>query len=238
VTHAPAVRVLSLVLHLAVGLVLFAGCTDDTDPPWQLDHDRIIAVRATPPRVAPGERAVIDGLVGAKGAPVAEGPADALTVTSPAALAGALTRDGARWIVTAPGEADLAAARAGLGLAAGAPVPLALEASYGSLRATKTVWLGASAANPAMVDIDIDHAGMPTAPIAITALRDVPMAIALDDVRYDITWLSSCGTMHDFDLPSAYLRIEADDPRSGQLVLVVRDDGGGVNWRIWDIAAP
>ncbi|HSR95739.1 MAG TPA: hypothetical protein VLM79_01660, partial [Kofleriaceae bacterium] len=50
-------------------VVAVAACTDDLDPPWQLDHDRIIAVRATPPQIAAGDRAVVDALVGTKGAP-------------------------------------------------------------------------------------------------------------------------------------------------------------------------
>jgi hypothetical protein len=219
----------------AIILFALAACTDDTDPPWQLDHDRIIAVRATPPHVSAGGDAVIDDLIGAKGAPVAEQAADAITVVSPPSLAGAVHRDDG-WHVTAPDEAGLDAARAELQLAAGAAVPLVIEVHHGGLRATKTVWLGGTAANPEMVDIDIDRAGDPSA-ITVAALRDVPLAIALDDASYDVTWLSSCGTMHDFDLPTAYLRVEVDDPQAGQLALVVRDAAGGVNWRIWPIAA-
>lgn len=219
----------------ALALLALAACTDDTDPPWQLDHDRIIAVRATPPRLAAGGSAVIDDLIGAKGAPVSEQPADAITVLSPASLASAVTRDD-RWRVIAPDEPTLAAARAELQLAADAAVPLVIEVQHGALRATKTVWLGGFGANPAMVDIDINGSGDPSS-ITVAALRDVPLAIALDDASYDVTWLASCGTMHDFDLPTAYLRVEADDPQSGQLALVVRDATGGVNWRIWPISA-
>jgi hypothetical protein len=225
----PAPRVLALAA-LALG-----ACTDDTDPPWQLDHDRIIAVRATPPRIPAGGSAEIDDLIGAKGAPVAERAADAITVVSPASLAAAIRHED-RWRVVAPDEVGLAAARAELQLAASAAVPLVIEVQHGALRATKTVWLGGTGANPAMVDIDIDGAGDPAA-VTVPALRDVPLAIALDDAAYDVTWLASCGTMHDFDLPSAYLRVEADDPQSGQLALVVRDATGGVNWRIWPISA-
>ncbi|HET7505401.1 MAG TPA: hypothetical protein VFK02_30485 [Kofleriaceae bacterium] len=211
-------------------LALFAaGCTDDTDPPWQLDHDRIIAVRATPPRIAAGERALIDALIGHKGAPVAEQSPDEAAVVSPASLVGALGRDASGWVVTAPDADALAAARVELGLPADAPVPLELGVAYadGALRATKIVWLGAAAANPAMTDIEIDHAPATDAELAITAQADIALSIPLPDERYDVTWLSSCGTMHDFDLPTARLRVEPDDRAAGQLALVVRDADGG-----------
>jgi hypothetical protein len=225
------------IAHLALCLSCLAACTDDTDPPWQLDHDRIIAVRATPPRIAAGDQAVIDTLVGFHGAPVAERSPDTATVDSPASLATAITRDADRWIVTAPSAEQLEAVRNELGLAAGALVPLKIRVGDAGdgLFATKTVWLGGDAANPVMTDITVDRADPGDAEIVIAPLVKVPLAIGLDDLHHDVTWLSSCGTMHDFDLPSAYLRVEADDPTDGQLVLVVRDDDGGVNWRIWPI---
>jgi hypothetical protein len=220
-------------------VVLVAACTDDLDPPWQLDHDRIIAVRATPPQIAAGERAVVDALVGFKGAPVAELSPDDAAVVSPASLAGALARDADRWVITAPSAGELDAARTALGLPPTAPVPLEIRVRHagGALAATKTVRLGGAAANPTMTDVQIDRASPGTAPVVVAPLLDVPLAIPLDDTIYDVTWLSSCGTMHDFDLPTAHLRVEADDPHAGQLVLVVRDAFGGVNWRVWPIEA-
>jgi hypothetical protein len=226
---------------LGLGLVALAGlagCVDDTVPPWQLDHDRIIAVRATPPRIAAGEQAVIDGLIGFHGAPVAEQPPEDATVLDPAGFAPALRHDGARWVVTAPSADQLAAARTALGLAAEALVPLQLEVGYaGGLRATKTVWLGGAAANPAMTDVQIDRVAATAAALVVAPLRDVPLSIALDDASYDVTWLSSCGTMHDFDLPAAFLRVEAGDATTGQLALVVRDSAGGVSWQVWPVTA-
>ena len=216
------------------------GCSDDTDPPWQLDHDRIIAVRATPPRIAAGEQAVLDALIGAKGAPVAERMPDDATVVAPASLAVAMTHDAARWVVTAPSSETLSAVRDELGLAPDALVPLEIRVTYagGALVATKTVWLGGAAANPTMTGVEIDHASATAAELVVVAPRqDIPLSIGLDDTHYDVTWLSSCGTMHDFDLPNAYLRVEPDDVTSGQLALVVRDSAGGVTWQVWPIQA-
>jgi len=226
---------------LAAIAAMAVGCTGDVDPPWQLDHERIIAVRATPPRIASGDRAVLDALLGFKGAPVAEEAPDTAAVVSPASLAGAVARDGERWIVTAPDEAALVAARSSLGLAAGAPVPLVVRVSYaaGALVATKTVWLGARGADPTMPDVMIDgaSAAATAAELVVAPLVDIPLSVPLDDVSYDVTWLSSCGTMHDFDLPAAYLHFDADDPTEGQLAVVIRDATGGVAWRVWPIRA-
>ena len=222
------------ILALAVAA---SACTGDTDPPWQLDHDRIVAVRATPPRIAAGELARVDGLVARKAAPVVEQSPDRVTVASPASLVGAVSSSDSGWTIAAPDADQLAAVRAELGLAAGALIPLELRVGFagGALIATKTVWLGGEGANPAMSDVAIDRTTAGAAEIVVDPGVDVPLSIGVDDATYDVTWLSSCGTMHDFDLPSAYLRVESDDPTSGQLALVLRDATGGVSWRIWPI---
>ena len=49
--------------------------------------------------------------------------------------------------------------------------------------------------------------------------------------------VSSCGTMHGFDLPAAYLRVETTGPQTGELGVVLRDASGGVAWKIWPIQA-
>jgi hypothetical protein len=43
------------------------------------------------------------------------------------------------------------------------------------------------------------------------------------DATYNINWLTSCGTMHDFDLAMAHRRVEPEDPHAGTLAIVVRD---------------
>ena len=223
-------------------VVALAGCTDDTDPAWQLSHDRIIAIRATPPHVAPGGQSVIDGLTGTHGAPVSVGPPETVTVISPASWASAVAKTADGWVVIAPGDDALASMRGQLQLSATAPVPLVIEAAYrgGTLRATKTVLLGGAASdNPSFPAITIQGAPAPAegSQIVIPALTDVPLAVDLSDVDFDINWLTSCGTMHDFDLPAGYVHIKADDPHAGQLVLVVRDSNDGVAWRIWPMQA-
>lgn len=231
---------------LAMLAIVLGGCVDDVDPPWQLDHDRIIAVRSSPPRIVAGATAELDALIGKLGAPPSEERPAAAMVVTPASLAPALANDAGRWIVTAPDEAGLAAARLELGLEAGAPVPLVVGVAFPAatwpsegvvdgLAATKTVWLGEAAENPVLDSALVDGAA-PGAEIVIDAEAETRISVAFDD-RDDINWLTSCGTMHDFDLPEAYLTVEEEDPTEGHLALVVRTETGGVAWRVWPMRA-
>ncbi len=222
-------------------IAALGACTGDLDPPWQLDHDRIIAVRATPPGIAPGERSTVDALLGKKADKTSVAAPELAIVTSPASLSDVLTFEAGNWVVTAPSEDRLAAARAELHLEAGATVPLLVGVSYAgqTLVATKRIDLGRSAANPSLTSMHMMIDGSPAGPseIVVEPLVKVPLSIDADDEHYDVTWLTSCGTMHDFDLPNAYLKVEEDDPTEGELAVVLRDDAAGVAWQTWPIHA-
>ncbi len=211
-------------------LVAVAGCATDIDPEWQLDHERIIAVRATPPHVPSGATSQLDLLVGHKGAPTEVKAPDAATVISPHSLAGAL--QGAT--ITAPGEDQLAAARAELGLMPGETVPLQIGVLSGNLAATKTVWLGDAADNPPLASLAIGGQ-VPPYEIAVPPDTDVRLFVDADDKVDTVNWLTSCGTMHDFDLHSAYIHVLPKDPQMGELAVVLRDPIGGVSWQVWPI---
>jgi hypothetical protein len=218
-------------------LVLLAACGGDIDPQWQLSHNRIIAVRATPPHLAnPGDTSVIDALLGFKGAPPDERSPDAIEVISPVALAGTLANVNGTWTVTAP--ADLTAARAELMLGPTDPVPLELGVGFaqGQLAAEKEVVLGDAGENPTLDQLTVNGVA-PVDPITVAPVTDIPLFVNADDTTENVNWLTSCGTMHDFDLHMAYLRVEAPDPQSGELGVVLRDGKGGVAWQFWRIAA-
>jgi len=219
----------------ALLLVVLAACASDVDPPWQLDHDRIIAVRATPPHIPAGATSQLDLFVGHKGAPTSTQAPDATTVVSPTSLADVLAGN----TVTAPSEDRLAAARTELGLMPGSPVPLVVgvAVAQGQLAATKTVWLGDAADNPTLQGLMIDDAPPPTGGIVVPPLTDIHLFVEADDAVDIVNWLSSCGSMHDFDLHTAYLRVEKDDPTMGELAVVLRDAAGGVAWQVWPIQA-
>lgn len=225
----------------AVAVALATGaCAAEVDEPWYLDHDRIVAVRATPPHIASGERSVLDGLVGTKGAPTRVAAPDLAYVVSPESFTDVLAPGPEGWVVTAPDEARLAAARTALGLAADAPVPVQVGVSYAgnTLFALKTVYLGDRAANPTLDGLMIDGAPAPEGAVEMARDVEVRLAVEADAAMVKVNWLTSTGTMHDFDLPSAYVVIEEDDPTEGELAIVLRDRAGGVVWRVWPLNAP
>jgi hypothetical protein len=226
-----------------------AACNADLDEQWQLEHDRIIAVRAEPPAILPGEQSSIDLLVGFAENPVAERAPDLAQVVSPMSLAGAVAPDSGGWVVTAPSEDQLAAARTELGLDPGAPVPLQIgvaaawpnpvmsidEMHFG---AVKTVWLGETDANPTMTGLTIDGVDPGTADLVVPKDGSkVRLFVEGDDTKDIVNWLTSCGQMHDFDAHSAYLTVAPEDPQEGQLAVVFRNAKGGVTWRVWNIRA-
>jgi len=236
----------------ALAAVALGACTGDLDPAWQLDHDRIIAVRATPPSITSGQTSTLDSLIGAKGAKTRVAAPDGAMVVSPTSLSDVLAFTGGQWVVTAPSEDRLVAARAELKLADGAPVPLQVGVAYtlpapkDPLVAIKIITLGQAANNPTLEALNVminDQPAMFEDPpateseIIVGKLVNVPLSIDVDDVNFDVAWLTSCGTMHDFDLPKAHIKVEADDPQDGELAVVLRDAAGGVAWNVWSIRA-
>jgi hypothetical protein len=214
-------------------LVALVGCAADIDPPWQLDHDRIVAVRATPPHIPAGATSQIDLLVSHSGLGTAEVAPDAGTVVAPMRFASAMSGQ----IITCPSDADLDAARAELGIEPGMPVPLTIGVLSGSLPATKTVWLGDTQDNPTLDNITVG--GVTPAPgvaIAVPPDMDVPLSVDADEDVDIINWLTSAGTMHDFDLHAAHLHVLPADPQAGELALVLRQPTGGVAWQVWPIS--
>ncbi|HEY4055817.1 MAG TPA: hypothetical protein VGM39_04385 [Kofleriaceae bacterium] len=235
----------------AIALVLvaaLAACTGDLDEKWFLDHDRIIAVRASSPGIVTGETATIDALVGFKGAsPAAMSPPLAMVV-QPESLASSLSNNGGTWTVSMPDDASLAAARTELALDAGAPVPLQIGVAFPSttfpertstdpIAALKVVWLGEHRDNPMITGIDLNGMdGTTVTDITLDYTVDTPFRIdASVNDGDDVAWLTSCGTLHDDDLEHSYIRIQDDDPLMGDFAVVLRKPNGGVDWRTWKI---
>lgn len=219
-------------------LALLVGCTNDVDPPWQLEHERVIAVRANPPGIASGEQAQFDALLGRADDVPYEAEPDTVSVIAPLSLAGALSQQGGQWVITAP--ADLSAARAELGLQPTDPVPLRVRMTFPNFAfvGIKTVTLGERRQNVDLGSVRIDGVDQLAATtLVVPKVTDVRLDVSFDDT-YTVNWLTSCGNMHDFDLPGAYLRVEPEDPQDGMLAVVVRDPGGGVAWKLWSISAP
>jgi hypothetical protein len=233
---------------IAIAAALLAAC-EDTVPAWQLDNDRIIAVRVTPPHIPAGGRATIDVLITAMGTgPSVATPVIAAVVPDrpdrpvPAALAGAVVDDAGAWTVVAPDAPTLDALRAELGLMPGVPIAIRVGLTVGfapgPLAATKVVTLGDTGDNPVLGDVTVNGAA-PTDGMTVPADTDIVLhAPALDTDEID--WLTSVGDLSDGDDPDAVLNHDttADPPQltSGALAVVKRDATGGVTWGFWTIA--
>jgi len=248
---------------LALSLAALVGCNDDIDQPWELDHDRIIAVRAEPPAIEPGETSTIDVLVGYEkleaepNKNAEQKRPDFVSVVTPMSLADTVRFDGDHWIVTAPSEARMAAVRAELGLRDDEPIELRLGIAVAwpnkvmspdprGFGAIKTVWLGREGINPLLNGITLDGVEMPADQTEIVFPKGdmgkdamgkaikTRLAVEADEETDIINWLSSCGEVHDFDLPSSYVTFSTEDRTEGQFALVLRDPLGGVSWRVWN----
>lgn len=216
----------------ALWLVLLAGCIDPLDPQWQLDHDHVVVARATPPRIHAGDPSSLDALVAHAGGPT--------TVESPltaSASAGTMRQAGDTWTFVAPDAATMAR----LGMPADGPVPveLIMTFAHGTDRALapievkKTVWIGEPSPNPDMPPITVAGAA-PADELAVPLDQDVYLSTTVP-AGWRVNWLTSVGTLHQDDEPTGYLRVAKKDRQSGELACVIRDDRGGVVWKVWPI---
>jgi hypothetical protein len=229
-------------LRYALCLLVLTGCIDVIDMRWDLDHDHVIAARATPPRIRSGEATNIDALVAHEGRGVSvENPLDAQVGS--ARFASYLSFEDGAWTLTAPDAQMLATARPALGLPEDAPVPVDImltfprstnRSSPDPVRVKKTVWLGEPSQNPIVPPVTID--GVPAgAEIVLPIGRDVYLSVDAPNLR--VNWLTSVGTLFQDDVATSFVRVLPDDSREGELVVVVRDSEGGVAWQVWSVRA-
>lgn len=244
----------------AAAASLLGGCADDVAEPYELTHPRVLAIRTEPAVLPAGSDGRLDVLFTDGSAPprlatagelaLALAPAidEALGHPDPATL---FTRERDGWRLHAPDEATLAAARAQLGLAAGAAVPLPVDvtvdltldatrdpaAAAAPLMAQKVVSFGTFVGNPDAPQISI--AGQPaTATTSLpsgseVSLRaEVPAASLAgppDDVTY--RWFSSVGELRHYTQPLALIETDAEEAsREATLLVVARTQAGGVSW--------
>jgi hypothetical protein len=228
-----------------------AGCIDPIDARWQLDHDHVIAARATPPCIRSGDATNLDALVAHADAPVSiENPMTA-EVSTRGFEPYLFQRVDGSWLLEAPSTSVIAAARPALSVADDAPVPVDVlltfphpsgldRAALDPYRVKKTVWLGEPRSNPEMPAITIDGQSAP-APggdesIVLPFDRDVYVSVdAPEGTR--INWLTNVGELFQDDVATAFVRVTGTDRLDGQLVVVMRDSEGGVVWRVWSVRA-
>ena len=222
-------------------LLCLVGCIETIDQRWELDHEHVVAVRATPPRVMPGERSKIDALLAhVDKLTTVEAPVAAISQAPEGdPLANLVAYADGGWYLTAPSEDVLATVRARDGLAADEPVPVTVAMAFQQgetvLYAKKLVYVGARAENPAVPIMAID--GQPASDqIVVPMERDIYVSLPVDNTTR-VNWLTSCGSLFQDDVATAFLRVLPDDDHEGELAVVVRDALGGVAWRVWPITA-
>lgn len=213
-----------------------AGC-DENGSPSELDRPRVLAVQLAPPHLGPEETASVSVLVGGSDGTVREVAPGAVEVVgappgSPAS--GMVGRGADGWAVACPDGAALDRMRAELDVPAGEPIPIALalevEVEGELLAATKVVYLDSRGDNPEVTGIafgaGVDEGGV----LVVEVGQEIPIAAdgAAGEGELSFAWFTAIG---DIDL---YLSEEATlTPQvagAGQVVLVVRDERGGVTW--------
>lgn len=232
--------ILRIVLTIVIGAAALpvAGCVDGAAPSL-LDRDRVLAVRASPAHLAPGQVAPLDVLVGRADGGIAVIPPDRVEVEGDGAAATeqmlAATEEG--WTVSCPPEEVLAELRAAQGLSPDdpLPVPLAIQVQVGDelLTATKWVHLGSQGGNPVIDGISLAGAAPASGgTVSIRAGEEIEIAAAVTEVSGEpsFAWYSSAGEIELYRSERATL--VADPPGEGLLAVVVRDDRGGVSW-VW-----
>jgi hypothetical protein len=231
-----------------VAIACVAGCIEPVDARWQLDHDHVVVARATPPRVPEGTATTLDALVAHDGGPVTvEDPITAELSNAPVEMARYLEHTNGKWTLHAPDAATLVSTRPLLGLPADSPVPVDLVLTFpngtsGSNRAAqppfrvkKTVWLGETSENPLMSRVYVGDA---------RAEREIVVPIGVDTyVSVDVgdairvNWLTNVGTLFQDDVERAFVRVLPEDRHEGELVVVLRDNEGGVAWKVFPMRA-
>ena len=213
-----------------VGAIVL-GCADVATPD-ELDHARVLAVRADPPGIAAEQTSRLDVLATTDRAQLLQ------PVITRARIVGTddtrlLERDAQGWTVTAPSENDLARLRQGFGLAETAPIPvfveLTVEIDDRLFVADKQVLLGQAHVNPSIVNVMADGQVVDQQ-MAIGRDREVSLTVETepnDGLRY--VWSSSVGELSSYRSPNAVLATDAAE--TGTVLVVARDERGGVDWR-------
>ena len=198
---------------LALSLAVLTAC-DSKPEVARLDHAQILAVRSEPAQVAPGERAKIDVLAGDDSGAVFEAEPQMVTAFSKTTGPLAVEHAADGWYVTANGPEI-------------ATVGVALTIDGTEWRATKSLVVNATAPNPTIRTMQIDGADVEELK-ATVGTKPALSVVVEGDLKY--AWYSSVGDLEKYRQPIAFL--DADEAADGQIVIVVRDDAGGVSWQL------
>ncbi len=239
---------MSRTLRVALGLGLWiCGCSDYQEP-GGLRPARVLAVQLTQPRLGPEEKAQVLVLVSNdEGAPSIESPKGVSFLPTstdglapPFDAADVIKQDGANWFIAAPTAEQLAVARQRLKLppdtSEALAVSLSIAMSFRGRRQVvqKIVRFGMSGNNPTIARATV--AGLPLAGAEVrlpTGTHELAAA-ASGDGKLSFAWFAH-GELASYREANATVRFTSGD--ASAVVLIVRDDGGGVAWQVGQIRA-
>jgi hypothetical protein len=227
-------------LFSALVAALLAGCAGDVAQPYELDHARVLAVRVEPAALAPGETGTVTVLFTDSRAEPRVASPEGLTLRLAEPFARpewqALLQPTSRgWQVRAPDASNLRAIRASLALADDVPlvVPLTIDVATqdGTLRAQKLLAVGTTATNPAAPALR-DASGNPLTQLEISAGVEVGLSTEATP-GLEVRWFSSLGELRRYTQAESSIKAAADERgAAGSLMVVVRDQAGGVSWNL------
>lgn len=197
---------------ILLAITILGACAEAEEA--RLDHAQILAVRLDPPQVAPGGRARVDILAGDDHGNVFE---SSPTTLDAGGLAIEQASDG--WFVTAPP------------VAGAVPLAVTLEIDGASWPASKLLPVAeaAPAANPRVDTMQIDGRSADGELVLARGTKPKLAAVGTGEgLRF--AWYSSVGDLKFYRQPEAEL--DAAATGEGLVVVVVRDDRGGVGWEI------
>jgi hypothetical protein len=210
-------------LHSAVLLGVLAasaGACTDMSTPAELTHPQILAVRADPPVVEPGEQATLSVLVA--------GP-DGL-------LQPALVHWGANVEVDGKGQARFVAPREVPAGGALVRIDAAVELGDGEvLAAAKNVGVGVALpeSNPVITALLADGVAISNGAIDLVAGSAVDLEVEISPAPSEAAIYAWYSTVGEIDLyrRSPTVLLAPEEAGSGTLIAVFRD-GLGVTWRV------
>jgi hypothetical protein len=205
-------------------------------------------VQLTQPRLGPEEKAQVLVLVSNDdGAPSIESPrsvsflpATADRPAPPLDAADVIKQDGANWFIAAPTAEQLTVARQRLQLPPDTSAPLAVGLSIAmSFRGRKQVVqkivrFGTPGNNPTIARATVAGLALAAAEVRLPTGTHELAAAASGDGKLSFAWFAR-GELASYREAKATVRLRSGD--AGAVVLIVRDDGGGVAWQFGQIRA-
>jgi hypothetical protein len=222
-------------ISIAIVCALSAGGCNDLSQPWELDHARVLAIRATPPTVAPGQLVEVTALVLTADLTIAELGPEVVRVDQPYDQLLSPTPRSPTLLAADQAIVDQARTLLTLAQTEVIPVPVSIQLqlpdSAGVLEpidSIKTVRVGGFAENPVAPTVALNGDAVSQLQMSLQVKQRYVLEanVPTDNVNY--AWFTSSGELKFPQASRAELVI--DKPGTGTILVIARDDKGGVSW--------